>query len=386
MDARSRWSSFLPVAGAPRVLAMYAALAFLAPFRMPAAEPASAPAEEELDPDLGSLLEAGRAWWDENAPAELRESLAFPDPAQVQDFLARLETALEEGSFEELAAYEPEARGALAVLRSSDAGAPWADWLEPRLDLLVAAARLTGNGPVEPASGRGKAATPARPVPPRGKQPLSEPSFTAPPQPPARALLDRAYWEKVVVGRRPPAAAGRFVPRLKQIFAQSGVAPEWVWLAEVESSMNPAATSPAGARGLFQFMPATAERFGLRTQSPDERTDPEKSARAAASYLRLLHGRFGDWPLALAAYNAGEGRVGRLLAAGKGTSFESIAPRLPAETRLYVPKVLATVAVRESVDPLRLPPPVASTSSAERGRAPAGAAPGKETRNPARRP
>jgi hypothetical protein len=89
----------------------------------------------------------------------------------------------------------------------------------------------------------------------------------------------------------------------------------------------------------------------LQTFLPDERTDPEKSARAAAQYLRYLHGRFGDWPLTLAAYNAGEGRVGRTLKRANARTFAEIADALPAETRMYVPKVLATIEVRAGVPP-----------------------------------
>ncbi len=147
-------------------------------------------------------------------------------------------------------------------------------------------------------------------------------------------------------------------PSLKAIFEEEGIPPELIWLAEVESSFNPAARSPVGATGLFQFMPATAERFGMKVAPRDDRLDPHKSARAAAQYLRFLHGRFDSWPLALAAYNAGEGRVGRVLKQHNGTSFEDIAVHLPSETQMYVPKVLATVALREGIDPTTLPPPV----------------------------
>jgi len=95
----------------------------------------------------------------------------------------------------------------------------------------------------------------------------------------------------------------------------------------------------------------------LQTFLPDERADPEKSARAAAQYLRYLYGRFRDWPLALAAYNAGEGRVGRTLQAEKAATFAAIAEALPAETRMYVPKVLATIEVRAGVQPDKLAAP-----------------------------
>ena len=147
-------------------------------------------------------------------------------------------------------------------------------------------------------------------------------------------------------------AAVDLMPRLRAAFVVEGVPPELAWLAEAESSLNPAARSPAGAKGLFQFMPDTAKSMGLGTFLPDERTDPEKSARAAARYLRTLHGRFGNWALALAAYNAGEGRVGRTLVAKHATTFTAIADALPAETRMYVP-VCALIATRAGVTPDR---------------------------------
>jgi membrane-bound lytic murein transglycosylase D len=120
----------------------------------------------------------------------------------------------------------------------------------------------------------------------------------------------------------------------------------------VESSMRPDAVSPVGAAGLYQFMPATAERFGLRLRPEDERFDPEKSARAAAQYLRLLHRQFASWPLALAAYNCGEGRVEKTRRRTGATTFGDLSPHLPSETQLYVPKVLAVIERREG-RPLR---------------------------------
>lgn len=161
-------------------------------------------------------------------------------------------------------------------------------------------------------------------------------------------------WLARVKGRPLPARAPALMPKLRAIFAAEGVPPELVWLAEAESSLNPSARSPVGAKGLFQFMPETAKSMGLSTMMPDERTDPEKSARAAARYLRTLHGRFGNWALVLAAYNAGEGRVGRTLAARKAKSFTAIADALPAETRMYVPKVCALIALRAGVPPERI--------------------------------
>ena len=101
-------------------------------------------------------------------------------------------------------------------------------------------------------------------------------------------------------------------------------------------------------------MPETAKAMGLSTFMPDDRTNPEKSARAAARYLRTLHGKFGNWALVLAAYNAGEGRVGRVLAKHGAKSFTAIADQLPAETRRYVPTVCALIATRAGVPPERI--------------------------------
>jgi hypothetical protein len=163
-----------------------------------------------------------------------------------------------------------------------------------------------------------------------------------------------------VPAAKPPRGKRTELPlmsRLKSIFHSEGVPPELVWIAEVESMLNPRARSRAGALGLFQFTRATAERFGMRTGRNDERLDPEKSARAAAWYLRSLHERFGSWPLAVAAYNAGEHRVAGSLRHHRASTFDEVAMALPSETRSYVPRVLAIVGDREGVDPRLLPPP-----------------------------
>jgi membrane-bound lytic murein transglycosylase D len=144
---------------------------------------------------------------------------------------------------------------------------------------------------------------------------------------------------------------------VQEIFVAAGLPPELAWLAEVESTFNPDARSPVGACGLYQLMAATARSLGLSVILPDERTDPAKNARAAAQYLRQLYGRFDDWPLAIAAYNAGPGRIGRLLAGRPVKTFAGIATALPSETRMYVPKVLATLAVRAGTAPENLAAP-----------------------------
>lgn|GEM_PF-5095733 len=162
------------------------------------------------------------------------------------------------------------------------------------------------------------------------------------------------YWSSVIARQATPKQASIYMPIFKEAFTSKGIPSELAWLSEVESSIRLDARSTAGAYGPFQFMPETAKRFGLKVGPIDERTDPRKSAEAAATYLKILHNRFQSWPIALAAYNAGEGRVGRALKKHGAKTFEDVAPHLPKETRMFVPRALATIATRESVDPSSL--------------------------------
>jgi membrane-bound lytic murein transglycosylase D len=119
---------------------------------------------------------------------------------------------------------------------------------------------------------------------------------------------------------------------------------ELALLPFVESAFNPQAVSSAKAAGMWQFMPATGKTFDLKQNAfRDDRRDVLASTRAALDYLQKLHGMFGDWHLALAAYNWGEGSVGRAIAknqrAGLGVSYLDL--KMPNETRLYVPKLIA---------------------------------------------
>ena len=133
-------------------------------------------------------------------------------------------------------------------------------------------------------------------------------------------------------------------PVMAQIFREEGV-PEWLLsVGFVESTYNANAHSPAQAHGIWQFIPGTGQRYGLKqTAWADERSHPEKSTRAAARYLRDLHALFGDWLLALAAYNWGEGRVAKVTQRTGIRDFWTLANRglLPQETTNYVPSVLA---------------------------------------------
>ncbi len=136
----------------------------------------------------------------------------------------------------------------------------------------------------------------------------------------------------------------QYYKTLAPILAQEGMPVGLLSVAMIESGFNPLALSPKGARGIWQFMPATAQRYGLSVGAAiDHRTHPEQSTRAAARYLRDLYRQFGDWKLALAAYNAGENRVQRIINKTGIRDFEEMSRRglLPLETRNYVPAVLA---------------------------------------------
>jgi soluble lytic murein transglycosylase-like protein len=130
---------------------------------------------------------------------------------------------------------------------------------------------------------------------------------------------------------------------LTRILREENLPPELLAVALVESGLNPLALSPKGARGIWQLMPATAERYGLVVGATDDhRTHPEYSTRAAARYLRDLYRQFGDWKLALAAYNWGEDKVQRVINRKGVRDFDEMARRrlLPPETRNYVPAVI----------------------------------------------
>ncbi len=132
-----------------------------------------------------------------------------------------------------------------------------------------------------------------------------------------------------------------FIPIIKKIFREYNLPEELAYLPVIESGFDPLATSRTGAAGIWQFVPSTAKRFGLKINSKvDERRDPYKSTIAAAKYLKYLYNYLKRWDLAIAAYNCGEGCIKNKLGLFSN-DFWDIKHKLPKQTREYVPRFYA---------------------------------------------
>lgn len=273
-------------------------------------------------------------WMKDNIDPDVLKAVKQLDQDRVQRIFTELQQAMQGTNLYQLGTLHETASELAPLLLKYEATAPYGVWLQSRLDYLDAAEKLEREM---------KSA-----LPKSGVSALS-------PGPPLK--LQRQVWVRELAQRPWPPLAQTYVPRLKQVFVSEKMPPELVWVAEVESSFDPRARSPAGAAGMFQLMPQTARSKQLSLWPWDERLQPEKSARAAAIYLRQLHHHYGDWQLALAAYNVGEARIDKLLKQHKAHSFDAIARWLPTETQMYVPKVEATIHKREgrSLTDLKIP-------------------------------
>lgn len=152
----------------------------------------------------------------------------------------------------------------------------------------------------------------------------------------------KPYFEKIL------ARSGRYMPMIAKVLNEEGLPEELAYLALIESAFLTNATSSQGAGGLWQFVPSTARLYGLKIDSyVDERRDPEKSTRAAAAYLKELHGFFGRWYLATAAYNAGQGAIDRAMQQSGAKDFWTLTRKaqLSEETRNFVPKFVAAAII-----------------------------------------
>ncbi len=155
-----------------------------------------------------------------------------------------------------------------------------------------------------------------------------------------RGTFERAY-------RR----SGRYKDMIQRVFKQENIPQDLIYLAQAESGFQPLALSRVGARGMWQFMSYTAPGYGLqRTWWVDDREDPEKATRAAARFLKELHHQFGDWYLAMAAYNSGAGTVQRAVQRTGYADFWELYHRdaLPSETKNYVPIILAVTIISKN--------------------------------------
>lgn len=163
------------------------------------------------------------------------------------------------------------------------------------------------------------------------------------------AFQGPALHDKIAAGL---SRSGRYVPMIQRIFAEAGLPQDLAWIAFIESSFLPHARSNKAAHGIWQFMPRTGREYGLKFNGVvDERSDPEKATRAAATYLAYLHELFDDWYLAMAAYNAGEGKIMRGIQRTGARDFWQLASARNAirrQTQNYVPAYLASVLISKN--------------------------------------
>jgi uracil-DNA glycosylase family 4 len=291
-------------------------------------------AQDEM-PSLDDLLQAGAQWAKENIDDDVLRSLGEVDQQKAKEFFRVIEQRLQGDYVVDLAALQQTAATVLPLLEQHPETRPYAAWLKTRMDYFEVAEQFRASQP------------PPKIEPGRPYQPAPNPE-------PSR---QRLVWQKQLE-KCPLAKEAESLPaRLKPVFVAQKVPAELVWLAAVESSFDPAARSPVGAVGLFQLMPQTASSLGLSLRPTDERLNPERNAAAAAKYLRTLHSQFKDWRLALAAYNAGAGKVHGLLTRYRAKTFDQVAVHLPAETQMYVPKVEATILRRTGAVLSKLPAP-----------------------------
>jgi membrane-bound lytic murein transglycosylase D len=144
--------------------------------------------------------------------------------------------------------------------------------------------------------------------------------------------------------------SGQFMKLARKIYAEEGVPLDITWLGQVESAWKVRAVSWASASGLWQFIPSTGRRFNLRQNAYiDERNSIEQSTRASARYLKWLASRYnGNWELAMAAYNTGEGNIDRAISRAGSANFWMIYPYIAQETRNYVPNILAVILIAKN--------------------------------------
>ncbi len=253
-------------------------------------------------------------------------------------------------------------------------------WLQPGLLLLalsVLCLALTGCGARKSASP--EVSMPGVIVPETGGDPLTHTEVAALKSTghidrdvPDHAMEDVALQYKYFLrkGRQTMCSFSKrseqYLDYARQVFRSRGMPEELANLAIVESGYRPDARSPAGAAGAWQFMPGTGTLYGLQQDWwTDERLDPYKATEAAADYLQKLHNDFGDWPTAIAAYNAGEGKMSRAKLGTGGRNFFEVKAlnhtldektQLREETKQYVPRFMAVTKIMRNLPQLGFEP------------------------------
>ena len=242
---------------------------------------------------------------------------------------------------------------------------PTVDWLArltaPERDVAMPAATLDPYEPTQDAAALLDPEDLKAIGKPKGVVPVPEPHtqkyalpivFNAE----VKAFVEYFQTRKWGVISRAFERASRYLPLMRPAFQERGLPEELLNLAFIESAVNPWANSRAKAAGIWQFMASTARLHGLQVSWwVDERRDPEKSSRAAASYLKSLYRMFDSWPLALAAYNVGEGAVQRAIERQHTRDFWKL--RLPKETQLFVPAFMAMTIISREPERYGFSPP-----------------------------
>jgi len=350
-------ASLLPAASAPALKSPPAAASSI-PAPAPATPQTEEPAQKPASADA--------------------QSPATPAPDAVADLIARVENEYQSGLSSYHAGYTEEAKqdfdNALNELLGSNLDVRSDDRLQKEFDRVVAG--VNELYPSGPAAEGGAQEAQQEPEQKSEPAPIDEtngivPAADAGAKAKAEAEIKSTHSDLPLMmtdqvagyisyfsgrGRgvfeRALARSGRYHDMIVSTLQQEGVPQDLIYLAQAESGFHPLAVSRMGARGIWQFMGSRARGYGLsHSQYVDDRQDPEKSTRAAARHLKDLYNQFGDWYLAMAAYNSGPGTVQAAVKRTGYADFWELYRRnvLPKETRNYVPIILAMTMVSKNL-------------------------------------
>ena len=328
----------------------------------PSAQPQASPAPPPADTQSQQPTQA--------AQVKLQSPALKPAPDQVDDLLSRVEKEYQTGLANYQAGHADAAKqnfdDAFNALLESKLDIRSDDRLEKEFERIVDGVNHLDLGDLASDSEAQKS-EPAPIDETNGITPAAEPGVRAKAQAEIKSthsdlplmMTDQvagyiSYFSNRGRGtfERAFARSGRYHDMMVRILKQEGVPQDLIYLAQAESGFQPTAVSRAGARGIWQFMGSRAHGYGLqRSMWVDDRQDPEKSTRAAARHLRDLYGQFGDWYLAMAAYNSGPGTVQAAVRRTGYADFWELYRRnvLPKETRNYVPIILAVTIMTKNL-------------------------------------